>query len=97
MDPPQALDTRPGLPWLTEVTPLSEAPTETGQQLLGFSRPDLGVVLFFRERERAHVLRRPEAGLRVGVLESRAVTQTVVFVLGAEGWKAIHAHQSSPR
>lgn len=23
--------------------------------------------------------------------------QSVVFVLGAEGWKAIHAHQSSPR
>jgi hypothetical protein len=33
MDPPQALDTRPGLPGLTEVVPLSEAPTETGQQL----------------------------------------------------------------
>ena len=33
MDPPQALDTRPGLPGLTEVAPLSEAPTDTGQQL----------------------------------------------------------------
>jgi len=33
IDPPQALDTRPGLPWLTQCGPLSEAPTETGQQL----------------------------------------------------------------
>jgi hypothetical protein len=33
MDPPKALDTRPGLPWLTEVGLLSEAPTETARQL----------------------------------------------------------------
>ena len=33
MDPPRALDTRPGLPGLTDVTPLSAAPTETGRQL----------------------------------------------------------------
>ena len=33
IDPPQALDTRPGLPWLTRCGPLSEAQTETGRQL----------------------------------------------------------------
>jgi hypothetical protein len=33
IDPPMALDTRPGLPWLTEAVPLSEAPTETGRRL----------------------------------------------------------------
>jgi len=33
IDPPQALDTRPGLPWLTAGGPLSEAPTEAGRQL----------------------------------------------------------------
>ena len=33
IDPPRALDTRPGLPWLTEFGPLSEATTETGRQL----------------------------------------------------------------
>jgi hypothetical protein len=32
-DPPKALDTRPGLPWLTGGGPLSEAPTEIGKQL----------------------------------------------------------------
>ena len=33
IDPPKALDTRPGLPWLTGCGPLSEAPTEIGKQL----------------------------------------------------------------
>jgi hypothetical protein len=33
IDPPKALDTRPGLPWLKACGPLSEAPTEIGRQL----------------------------------------------------------------
>jgi hypothetical protein len=33
MDPPQALDARPGLPWLTDVAPLSAVRTETGKHL----------------------------------------------------------------
>ena len=33
IDPPEALDARPGLPWLTGTGPLSELPTDVGKQL----------------------------------------------------------------
>ena len=69
IDPPEALDARPGLPWLTGSGPLSELPTESRQE--AGSPPahgSVGMVLLLRELERAHVLRRPEADVRVGVV-----------------------------
>jgi hypothetical protein len=55
MDPPKALDTRPGLPWLTEVAPLPEAPTETGQQLARLLPPGTSGWCFFFASSNAHV------------------------------------------
>jgi hypothetical protein len=55
IDPPKVLDTRPGLPWLTEGGPMSEAPTEIGKHLAGLLPNETSGWHFFFAGWNAHM------------------------------------------